>query len=146
MNQLFSALASHADCLADSERSENCLQVLKTFFERSINFLVARRSESETPLTTVKMDTLFATYSLFQANFASLPRIVTSGTENSIKVAVFELLQLNQIFLNQPETRLRQYSPYWGLDQSQGLISFMLGSRVSLAHPAFVDWLTISFA
>lgn len=79
---------------------------------------MARRSEAETPLKTIKMDTLFATYSLFQVSFALLPRIVTSETENSIKVAVFELLQLNQIFLNQPEARLRQFSPEWALNQS----------------------------
>lgn len=146
MGEIFSTLNLHAESLGEPERTENCLQVLKTFFERSINFLVARRSEPETPLTTVKMDTLFATYSIFQGNFAPLISIPTSLTESSIKVAVFELLQLNQIFLNHPETRARQFSPEWGMDQSQGLIPYMLGRRVGLAHPAFIDWLTISFA
>lgn len=122
------------------------MQVMKTFFERSINFLLARRNESETPLTNVKINTLFATYSLFQANFPSLIRIATSPTESCIQVAVFELLQLNQIFLNQPETRARQFCPGWALEQSQGLIPYMLGSKVGLAHPAFIDWLAISFA
>jgi hypothetical protein len=143
---VFAVISGYAATQADPERTENCLQVLKALFERGINFLAARRSEPPSPLTALKVETFFGVYSLFQANFSLLPAIVTSNGEGSIKILALELLQLNQILLSQPETRLRQIAVEWALGQCHPMIAFMLGSRVGLAHPAFMDWLTISFA
>lgn len=87
-NHIFAVLNNFARQEAEPEKIENCLQIMKAFFERGINFLVAKRSQPDSPLSSLKVDTLFGVYSIFQVHFASLLCLVTANSEACIKILI----------------------------------------------------------